>query len=129
MSTATENLTVNDRVRVCGRYEMGVGEVLRVCETGGVYVADVVFESRARAPAWKRSRSIGWRRPRRRGIGSVPGKFDNPKDFLLRQLAWQFALGNTGGELTNSRTQLLPHQILLTHDMIKMTAATPAHRR
>ena len=43
------------------------------------------------------------------------------EDFLLRQLAWQFALGNTGGELTNSRTQLLPHQILLTHEVIRMT--------
>ena len=46
MSVATQNLTVNDRVRVSGRYEMGVGEVLRVCETGGENFADVVFESR-----------------------------------------------------------------------------------
>ena len=58
---------------------------------------------------------------RRIALGPIrAGRFDDPRDFLLRQLAWQFALGNTGGELTNSRTQLLPHQILLTHDVVKM---------
>jgi len=119
MSTATENLTVNDRVRVSGRYEMGVGEVLRVCETGGENFADVVFESRGARrletlPLYRLERAESpWDRLR-------AGKFDDARDFLLRQLAWQFALGNTGGELTNSRTQLLPHQILLTHDVVKM---------
>ena len=110
----------DDRVRVSGRYELGIGEVLRLSETGGVYVADVVFESRAgrrleTLPVHRLERAESpWQKLR-------AGHFDNPKDFLLRQLAWQFALGNTGGELTNSRTQLLPHQILLTHDVIKMT--------
>jgi len=119
MSTATEILTVNDRVRVSGRYEMGVGEVLRVCENGGENFADVVFESRGARrletlPLHRLERAESpWERLRE-------GKFDDPRDFLLRQLAWQFALGNTGGELTNSRTQLLPHQILLTHDVVKM---------
>lgn len=119
MSVATKNLTVNDRVRVSGRYEMGVGEVLRVCETGGENFADVVFESRGARrletlPLYRLERAESpWDRLR-------AGKFDDPRDFLLRQLAWQFALGNTGGELTNSRTQLLPHQILLTHDVVKM---------
>ena len=119
MSVATENLTVNDRVRVSGRYELGVGEVLRVCETGGENFADVVFESRGARrletlPLYRLERAESpWDRLR-------AGKFDDPRDFLLRQLAWQFALGNTGGELTNSRTQFLPHQILLTHDVVKM---------
>ena len=119
MSIATENLTVNDRVRVSGRYEMGVGEVLRVCETGGENFADVVFETRGARrletlPLHRLERAESpWDRLR-------AGNFDDPRDFLLRQLAWQFALGNTGGELTNSRTQLLPHQILLTHDVVKM---------
>ena len=110
---------MNDRVRVSGRYEMGVGEVLRVCETGGENFADVVFETRGARrletlPLHRLERAESpWDRLR-------AGKFDDPRDFLLRQLAWQFALGNTGGELTNSRTQLLPHQILLTHDVVKM---------
>ena len=110
----------DDRVRVSGRYELGIGEVLRLSETGGVYVADVVFESRAgrrleTLPLTRLEKAMSpWDKLR-------AGQFDNTKDFLLRQLAWQFALGNTGGELTNSRTQLLPHQILLTHDVIKMS--------
>jgi SNF2 family DNA or RNA helicase len=33
----------------------------------------------------------------------------------------QFPLANTGGELSNSRTALLPHQILLTHDVVAAT--------
>jgi len=109
----------DDRVRVSGRYELGIGEVLRVSESGGLYVADVVFESRSgrrleTLPVSRLERaSSPWDKLR-------AGQFDDPKDFLLRQLAWQFPLGNTGGELTNSRTQLLPHQILLTHDVIKM---------
>src|SRR5205809_645037 len=110
----------DDRVRVSGRYELGIGEVLRVCETGGLYVADVVFDSRTgrrleTLPIHRLEKATSpWQKLR-------AGQFDNSKDFLLRQLAWQFALGNTGGELTNSRTQLLPHQILLTHDIIRMT--------
>ncbi len=120
MTQPSDKVTANDRVRVSGRYELGIGEVLRLSQTGGVYVADVVFES----PAGRRLETLPVQRLER---AESPwqklraGHFDNPKDFLLRQLAWQFALGNTGGELTNSRTQLLPHQILLTHDVIKMT--------
>ena len=50
-----------------------------------------------------------------------PDDFDPPLDFLLKQLAYQFPLANTGGELSNSRTALLPHQILLTHDVVAAT--------
>ena len=120
MSPTVEKLNTSDRVRVSGRYELGIGEVLRLSETGGVHVADVVFESRngrrlETLPVQRLEKAMSpWDKLR-------AGQFDNPKDFLLRQLAWQFALGNTGGELTNSRTQLLPHQILLTHDVIKMS--------
>jgi len=118
----SNNPTVHqsDRVRVSGRFAMGVGEVLRVSETGGVYVADVVFESKTgrrleTLPVERLEKAASpWQKLRE-------GRFDHPRDFLLRQLAWQFALGNTGGELTNSRTQLLPYQILLTHDVVKMT--------
>ena len=119
MSAVRESLSASDRVRVSGRYELGVGEVLRLCETAGEEYADVVFESRSgrrleTLPLYRLERAESpWDRLRAK-------KFDDPRDFLLRQLAWQFALGNTGGELTNSRTQLLPHQILLTHDVVKM---------
>ncbi len=118
--TLQHSIAPDDRVRVSGRYELGIGEVLRLSETGGVYVADVVFESRTgrrleTLPVQRLEKAMSpWDKLR-------AGQFDNTKDFLLRQLAWQFALGNTGGELTNSRTQLLPHQILLTHDVIKMS--------
>jgi len=112
-------ISPNDRVRIAGRYEMGVGEVLRVCETPGEEIVDVVFESRSgrrleTLPASRLERAASpWEKLRE-------GLFDDTKDFLLRQLAWQFALGNSGGELTNSRTQLLPHQILLTHEVVRM---------
>jgi len=51
------------------------------------------------------------------------GESDQPRDFFLKQLAWQIPLENSGGELSNSKTDLLPHQILLTHQVVS------AHRR
>ncbi|MFA7343240.1 MAG: helicase-related protein [Terrimicrobiaceae bacterium] len=115
-----QSLKVNDRVRVTGRWELGVGEVCRIREDEGFHVAEVIFEDRQgrRVETLPASRLEPVLSPWDK---LAQGNFDNPKDFLLRQLAWQFALGNTGGELTNSRTQLLPHQILLTHDVVKMT--------
>jgi SNF2 family DNA or RNA helicase len=113
------NIEVGARVRVAGRYENGVGEVLRVQQTGGLAIADVVFDSQSgrRLETLPISRlelaASPWDRLR-------AGHYDDTRDFLLRQLAWQFALGNSGGELSNARTALLPHQILLTHDLIKM---------
>jgi superfamily II DNA or RNA helicase len=117
--TSSPELRVGDRVRIVGRYASGVGEVLRVQQTGGLLIADVVFESQGgrRLETLPVSRlekaSSPWDRLR-------AGHYDDPRDFLLRQLAWQFALGNSGGELSNARTALLPHQILLTHDLVKM---------
>ena len=52
---------------------------------------------------WERARRSDW---------------DDPRDFILKQLAHQFPLHNTGGQLSNSRTDLLPHQILLTRDVV-----------
>ncbi|MBN1551108.1 DEAD/DEAH box helicase, partial [bacterium] len=52
------------------------------------------------------------------------GDFDAPLDFLLKQLSFLFPLQNTGGQLSNSRTDLLPHQILLTRDIVSQS-----HRR
>src|SRR5690606_15583044 len=40
----TTDLRVGDRVRIAGRYAHGVGEVLRVQQTGGLVIADVVFD-------------------------------------------------------------------------------------
>ena len=47
MSIENGKISTNDRVRIPGRYELGAGEVLRVCESGGEYIADVVFETRS----------------------------------------------------------------------------------
>ncbi|MEW5799667.1 MAG: helicase-related protein [Bacteroidota bacterium] len=112
-----------ERVKVKGREDLGVGEVLRVSDTYGIYQADIVFES----PDGRRLESFPverlepapdlWDRLRQ-------GTTDKPIDFLLKQLAFQFPLQNTGGQLSNSRTHLLPHQILLTRDLV-----SSKHRR
>jgi superfamily II DNA or RNA helicase len=114
---AVPTLRVGEQVRVCGRQDLGVGEVLRVAESEGRYQADVVFEG----PEGRRLETLPLDR-----LEIVPGlwdrlsrgDFDPPLDFLLKQLAIQFPIANTGGELSNSRTALLPHQILLTHDVV-----------
>ncbi len=107
-----------NRVTIKGRRDLGVGEVLRVAENYGAYVADVVFD----AESGRRLETLPierlelvpdiWDRAKR-------GDWDNPEDFLLKQLAFQFPLHNTGGQLSNSRTDLLPHQILLTRDVVR----------
>jgi superfamily II DNA or RNA helicase len=113
-------ISVNSHVRVKGRPELGVGEVLRVCEEGEDYRADIAFEG----PDGRRLETLPvsrlesaldiWERLAR-------GDFDDPTDYALKQLAFQFPLANTGGELSCSRTDLLPHQILLTHDVVGAT--------
>jgi superfamily II DNA or RNA helicase len=114
------NVQPNQRVRVLGRDDLGVGEVLRVAESGGIYQVDVVFESRdgRRLETFPANRLQAqpdlWDR-------LAQNDSDPPLDFLLKQLAYQFPLANTGGELSNSRTALLPHQILLTHDVVAAT--------
>jgi SNF2 family DNA or RNA helicase len=106
-------------VRVKGRGELGTGEVLRVRETSGKREADVAFDDRD----GRRLLTLPVDR-----LETVPdlwarlesGPYDAPVDFLLKQLALQIPLHNSGGELSNSRTDLLPHQILLTHDVVAM---------
>ena len=99
----------NQFVLVEDRPEWGVGEVVRVQEIGGAVQADVVFgDGDARRVetvlAERLKACLGlWER-------LDVGQFDSPLDFLLKQLAYQFPLQNAGGELSNSRTQLLPHQ-------------------
>jgi superfamily II DNA or RNA helicase len=118
--TQQRRVQVDDLVQVYGRPDLGVGEVLHVRESGGVYEADVAFEG----PDGRVLQSFPLDR-----LDHAPdlfqrleaGDFDDPLDFLLKQLAYQFPLQNSGGELSNSRTDLLPHQILLTHDVVGAT--------
>lgn len=121
-TTATDQATAylpkaGDKVKVRGREDLGLVEVYRVSEMYGTYQADVMFEDGSGRhlqsfpverlePApdlWARARN---------------GTVDSPVDFLLKQLAFQIPLQNTGGQLSNSRTDLLPHQILLTRDVV-----------
>jgi superfamily II DNA or RNA helicase len=114
---ASSPIRPSQRVRVYDRADLGVGEVLRVKESAGQYQADVAFEG----PDGRRLETFPvdrlqpaldlWQR-------LAQGELDPPLDFLLKQLAVQLPLANTGGELSNSRTALLPHQILLTHDIV-----------
>lgn len=111
------NITIGTRVRVAYRPELGQGEVVRVQVVNGEPKADVIFEKDGKrvvetfpeshlelvADIFERYRN---------------GYTDRPADFLLKQLAFQFPLENAGGELSNSKTDLLPHQILLTHQVV-----------
>lgn len=113
----TPAIAVNQFVRVLGRDDLGAGEVLRVRETAGRTEVDVAFEDssgrRLLTFAAERVEPVQdlWHRLKF-------GPFDSPVDFLLKQLAIQLPLHNSGGELSNSRTDLLPHQILLTHQIV-----------
>jgi len=115
---ATYTVQAGQRVRVKGRTDLGVGEVLRVAESYGSNQADVVFETdsgrRLETMPVERLELVAdiWDRAQQ-------GDWDQPVDFLLKQLAFQLPLHNTGGQLSNSRTDLLPHQILLTRDVVE----------
>jgi len=112
------SVKTGDRVLIKNRRDLGAGEVLRVAESYGAYVADVVFDSES----GRRLETLPVER-----LELVPdiwdraqkGEWDNPLNFLLKQVAFQLPLHNTGGQLSNSRTDLLPHQILLTRDVVR----------
>lgn len=113
-------MPLKEKTRVRNKYrpELGSGEVFRVCEEGGKYIVDVVFE--------KEGKRILETFPEEclEAIDDIFQKFekgisDKPIDFFLKQLAYQFPLENSGGELSNSKTDLLPHQILLTHKVVE----------
>ncbi|MFQ5486488.1 MAG: DEAD/DEAH box helicase, partial [Desulfobacterales bacterium] len=106
------------KVRVPYRPDLGTGSVLQIAEgPGEEYQVDVVFE--------KDGKRFLETFPQNR-VEPVPdifqryqrGESDHPTDFFLKQLAYQVPLENSGGELSNSRTDLLPHQILLTHQIV-----------
>ena len=76
-----QSLKVNDRVRVSGRWELGVGEVCRIREDEGFHIAEVIFEDRQgrrveTLPANRLEPVLSpWDK-------LAQGNFDNPKDFL-----------------------------------------------
>jgi len=94
--------------------------VLRVEERHGEYLVDVVFEKDGKRLLETFPQHL---------LEPVPdllqrfqkGESNDPLDFFLKQLAYQFPLENSGGKLSNSRTDLLPHQILLTHQVVNAT--------
>lgn len=103
-------------VRIKDQPSLGIGQVIRIIDTA--QKADIVFEQN-----------------NQRVLLTFPlvllepvadifekyalGKSSKPVRYALKQLAYQFPLDNLGGELSNSRTDLLPHQILLTHEVVK----------
>ncbi|MBW2570515.1 MAG: hypothetical protein JRE47_14415 [Deltaproteobacteria bacterium] len=106
------------KVKVQYRPDLGSGAVLQVAEApGGKYNVDVVFEKDG-----KRFLETFYQ-SHLTPIADIFQRYqnnesDHPTDFFLKQLACQLPLENMGGELSNSKTDLLPHQILLTHQII-----------
>ena len=119
MSETVSAYTINpnDKVRVRNHPEWGIGEVLRVSQEFGVYQAKVHFVSPAgdrveNLPVeWLEKAADLWER-------LASGDFDDPDDYRIKQMAFDMSYANTGGELSASRVDLLPHQILLVHDMV-----------
>lgn len=108
----------NSKVKVKYRPELGAGEVIRISEERGIYKIDVIFEKNGKRILETFPQDI------LEPVDDIfeklrKGLSDRPIDFFLKQLAYQFPLENSGGELANSKTDLLPHQILLTHKIVE----------
>ncbi len=106
-----------DRVKVPSRPELGVGEVLRVSDVAGIYQADVVFD----LPEGRRLETLPTNLLEPTGdlwARLAIGDFDDLESYRLKQIAFALVHSNTGGELSASRVNLLPHQILLVHDLV-----------
>jgi ERCC4-related helicase len=107
----------DDKVRVRTHPEWGTGDVLRVSEELGVYQAKVLFKTTEgerveNLPVeWLEKTADLWER-------LAAGDFDKPEDYRIKQMALDMSYANTGGELSASRVDLLPHQILLVHDLV-----------
>jgi len=108
----------DSKVKVQYRPELGTGSVLQVAEaSGGEYKVDVVFEKNGKRFLETFPKNL------LTPVSDIFQRYqnnesDHPTDFFLKQLAFQLPLENSGGELSNSKTDLLPHQILLTHQII-----------
>ncbi len=46
------------------------------------------------------------------------GQWEEPWRFELKMLATRFLTGNKGGQLSNARTEILPHQIFAAHRVV-----------
>ena len=106
------------KVKVQYRSELGTGSVLQVAEASvGEYNVDVVFEKDGKRFLETFPKNL------LTPVADIFQRYqnnesDHPTDFFLKQLACQLSLENSGGELSNSKTDLLPHQILLTHQIV-----------
>lgn len=113
-----KKISVDSKIKIKNRTGLGTGIVNRIRETHFGKEYDIIFE--------KDGKRIFETFPENL-IEPVPDlfekfnnqNFDPAVDFFLKQLALQVPLENSGGELSNSKVDLLPHQILLTHDIIK----------
>ncbi len=113
----TVPIELYDSVRVPSHPEWGTGEVLKIAQNLGVYQAKVLFKS----PDGERLETVPlewleksfdvWQR-------FAAAEYDDARSYRLKQMAYDMAYANTGGELTASRVDLLPHQILLVHDLV-----------
>ncbi len=111
------DISPNDRVSVPTRPDLGTGEVLRIAEFAGTFRADVVFD----LPEGRRLETLPLEILKRTGDmweRLASGELDDPGDYRLKQTAFELIHSNNGGELTASRVNLLPHQILLVHDLV-----------
>lgn len=117
LSDPVINIQVSDSVRVRSHPEWGTGEVLKIAQNLGIYQAKVLFntadgEHLETVPLeWLEMASDLWER-------LAMSDFDDPLTYRLKQMAYDMAYANSGGELTSSRVDLLPHQILLVHDLV-----------
>jgi hypothetical protein len=92
------------KVKVQYRPELGTGAVLQVAEApGGKYQVDVIFEKAGKRflETFPKNRLIL--------VADIFQRYqnnesDHPTDFFLKQLACQLSLENSGGELSNSKT-------------------------
>lgn len=113
----TVHIELYDSVRVPNHPEWGTGEVLKIAQNLGVYQAKVLFRSRdgerlETVPLeWLEKSFDVWER-------FAAAEYDDARSYRLKQMAYDMAYANTGGELTASRVDLLPHQILLVHDLV-----------
>lgn len=122
MQIVSENIIkyipkVGDKVKVSGRDDLGIVEVYRVTDSYNLLQAEIMYEDsngrhlqsfpvdrlEAAPDYWEKAKNT---------------IFDSHIDYLLKQLSFQLPLQNQGGQLSNSRTELLPHQILLTRDLV-----------
>ena len=106
------------KVKVQYRPELGTGAVFQVTEAlDGYTQVNVIFEKDGKRVLETFPQNL------LTPVADIFQRYqnnesDHPIDFFLKQLACQLPLENSGGELSNSKTDLLPHQILLTHQII-----------